>query len=235
MIKYKNLTLVGTSHIAGESVEQVKKAIRTIKPEIVAVELDNVRMAALFEKNQKSRVRLSDIRNLGVTGFLFMILGRYVQKKLGNKTFVEPGTEMLEAIKAARSEKAKIALIDQRLEITLKKLSQKITVKEKFRFFVDILKGIFSGRKQMQEMGLSSFDLNKTPDAKVVEKLIGYLEKRYPSVYEVLVRERNEIMGKKLIYLMKHNEGEIVGVIGLGHSEGMLRFIKENINSVDVM
>ncbi|MCK5474695.1 MAG: TraB/GumN family protein, partial [Candidatus Aenigmarchaeota archaeon] len=45
--------LVGTSHIAKESLSKVKKAIEGKKPNCVAVELDYVRFHAL--KNKRKR------------------------------------------------------------------------------------------------------------------------------------------------------------------------------------
>ena len=43
-------------------------------------------------------------------------------------------------------------------------------------------------------------------------------------------------MGNKLIRLMKKNEKDkIVAVIGAGHSEGLLAYIKKNIHKVDVV
>ena len=57
MIIYKNIIIIGTSHIAPESVKFVKEKIREEKPEIVAIELDKDRMMSLLqqqkEKNKK--------------------------------------------------------------------------------------------------------------------------------------------------------------------------------------
>ena len=69
-MKHKNLTILGTSHIAKQSLKDVEDAIIKAKPGIVALELDRKRLAALLDKNPP-KVRLRDIRRVGIKGFLF--------------------------------------------------------------------------------------------------------------------------------------------------------------------
>ncbi len=59
-MKHKNLTILGTSHIAKQSLKDVEDAIIKAKPGIVALELDRKRLAALLDKNPpKVRLRIS--------------------------------------------------------------------------------------------------------------------------------------------------------------------------------
>ena len=68
MLKYKNVCLLGSSHIALESVNQVEALISKIKPKIVALELDSKRLRALLsEKKQKTSIK--DIRKIGLKGY----------------------------------------------------------------------------------------------------------------------------------------------------------------------
>ena len=53
-----NLTVIGTSHIAKESVVQVKRVIEELKPSFVAVELDQARARALLSKKTEGRLSL---------------------------------------------------------------------------------------------------------------------------------------------------------------------------------
>ena len=69
-MKYKNLIMIGTSHIAEQSLREVKDAVEKEKPDFIAVELDARRLYAL-SRNEKRRVKLSDIRYIGFKGFLF--------------------------------------------------------------------------------------------------------------------------------------------------------------------
>ena len=134
-MKYKNLTIIGTSHIARQSIDEVKIAIEEGMQDIIALELDNKRLYSLFKKNQ-NKIRIYDITRVGVKGFIFSLIGAWAEKKLGKLVGVSPGSEMKIAVKLARKHKIKLALIDQDIEITLQRLSKTLTWKEKWNFFL---------------------------------------------------------------------------------------------------
>jgi len=69
-MKVKNLEIIGTSHIAKESMEAVKHYIETKKPDIVALELDARRAHALLH-NSKNKPSIKLIKVTGVKGFMF--------------------------------------------------------------------------------------------------------------------------------------------------------------------
>lgn len=220
MKTYKNLTILGTSHISIESIKQVKDQIIKIDPQIIALELDKKRFLSLIS-NKKDKLRLSDIKRIGIKGYIFNILGAWLERKLGESVGVLPGTEMKTAIELAKKTKARIALIDQDIEITLKKLSKRLTWKEKFRFVKDIIKGIIFRKPEIK------FDLRKVPSERIIKKLIKEVKKKYPSIYLTLIKERNEIMAKHLYNLINHYpDKQIFAVIGAGHEEEIVALIK---------
>lgn len=224
-MKYKNIFVVGTSHIAKESVEEVKNFIANQRPDIVAVELDRSRLAALTSK-RKQKFSFYGLRRVGINGFLFSLLGSWVERKLGEKVGVSPGSEMLSAVNLANQYGAQIALIDQDIEITLKRFSKAFTFKEKWRLFVDVIKGLIF-RKAMV-----SFDLNSVPNAKLIAKLINEVKIRYPNLYAVLVTERNVVMAKRLAKLSADFPNKrILAVVGAGHEAELLLLIKKYLNS----
>ena len=130
---FENLIIIGTSHIAKQSLLEVERVIREEKPEVVALELDKARYYSLVTK-EKRKAGLRELRVIGVKGFVFAKFGEYIEKKLGKSVGISPGDEMLKAAEIATEIKAKIALIDQKIEITLKNFSKEITWKEKYRF-----------------------------------------------------------------------------------------------------
>ncbi len=226
-----NLKIIGTSHIAAQSINEIKAAVKADKPDIIAVELDFQRVSALMSE-QKNKVKLSDILKIGVKSYLFVKIGQYVQQKLGQMVGVAPGSEMKTALELARKEKLEIALIDQPIQTTLKNFSKELTWKEKFRFVADILKGIFFKKKQMKELGLENFDLTKVPPEEVIEKMMIPLKTRYPNVFKTLVADRNKYMVKKLIQLLRKNpDKKILVIVGAGHKKGM----EELLLKVDVV
>ncbi len=225
MIEYRNLTLIGTSHISPESVKLVKKVIGEKQPDFVALELDKGRLKALLEKNRR-KIRIRDIRKLGIKGFLFTLFGSWMEEKLGKVVKTKPGSEMKAAVISAAKNNAKVVLIDQDISITIKRLFKTITWKEKWCFVWDIISSPFA-KKQVVE-----FDLRKVPSQKVIEKMVQKVRKRYPSLYKVLIEERNVIMGKRLSKLMeKQPDKKIVAVVGAGHEKAIIELIKANVSS----
>ena len=66
--------------------------------------------------------------------------------------------------------------------------------------------------------------------------MIGKVKKRYPNIYNVLVKERNEIMAKRLVRLMKEKPNEkILAIVGAGHKENILNLIKKEENKIDIV
>jgi len=140
---FSNLKIVGTSHIARQSLAEIEAAFIDFRPTIVGVELDKGRLHALFSKEPERKASLADIRHISVKGYLFATIGRYTQKKLGNIVGVAPGSEMKLAVELAKKNNLKTALIDQDIQITLKRFSKALSWREKFRFLGDMLGGLF--------------------------------------------------------------------------------------------
>jgi len=222
-MKYKNLLIIGTSHIAKQSIKEVQDIIAKQEPDIVALELDKKRLAALLSE-QKGKVRVRDIKHVGFKGWLFSFIGAWVEKKLGDQVGVSPGSDMIAAFKAARKVKARVALIDQDIEVTLKHFSKELTWKEKWRFFVDIVKGLIFRKTEI------GFDLSKVPTQATISKLIKKVRKRYPNIYKVLITERNEVMAANLTNLLvRFPDEKIVAIVGAGHEKDILNLVKRKI------
>ncbi len=213
---YKNLTIVGTSHISEESIREVEKVILETKPEIVALELDRRRFEHLIN-GKKTKLRLRDIGNIGIKGFIFNLIGAFIENKLGKLVNVKPGSEMKKATEIAKLVNARIALVDQDIGVTLSRLSKEITYKEKFRFLWDLIKGIFVRQK-------INFDLRKVPSKELINKLVKQLKGRYPNLYKVLIHERNIHIGRMLYMLRNYR---VVAVIGAGHEDEVINEIKK--------
>jgi pheromone shutdown-related protein TraB len=220
MKNYKNLTIIGSSHIAKESILEVKKFILSEKPDIIALELDHKRLFALFNKR---KIKLNDIKEVGFKGFLLNLIGAYIEKKLGKLVGVSPGSEMKTAFKLAKTYNAKIALIDQDIQVTLKKLA-KIKFKEKLKIAKDILKGLILRKNEIEP-----FDLTKVPKEEIIIKILEKIEEKYPGVYNILIKERNEYMGKALNKIIHDNwDKKILAVIGAGHEKGVVDILQGN-------
>ena len=224
MEKYENLYLLGTSHIAIQSIKEVSNTIKTEKPDIICLELDLRRLKALFEKEHK--IKLTDIRRLGVKTFLIYYVAHQVEQKLGNIVRTKPGTERKMAAVLAREYKIPLKLIDQQIEITLSRLKKTITLKVIWKFIKDIFRGVFSKKKEK-----IPFDLKKVPSDLVIKKLLKRVKKEYPEIYEVLIEERNQVMAKNLNSIITDNpDKKVLAIIGAGHEKEIIKLIHKYRN-----
>ncbi|MFO7710926.1 MAG: TraB/GumN family protein [Candidatus Woesearchaeota archaeon] len=217
------IEIIGTSHIAKQSIDEITSHIKEKQPDIVAVELDKKRLYAL--KNEiETKVSFKDISRIGFQGFLFTLLGSWAQKKLGNIVGIKPGSDMLAAVKEAQNIGSKIALIDQDIEMTLRNFSRNLTWKDKWHMFLDTFSRQY--RQQLKQM-----DLSKVPSDKLVETLLKQVKDRYPSIYKVLIEDRNHHMVSRLKRIQAGNpDAHILAIVGAGHKEGMQSLLDNQDN-----
>lgn len=225
-----HIRIVGTNHISAQSLEDIKKEFLEFKPDTICIELDKQRLASLFEKDQK--LNFKAVKVLGVRGFLFILISRYFQQKLGKMTGMKPGSEMMYAVQLAKSNNLLLGLVDRPIDQTIKRLMKKIRFVEVMRFFGDIFMSILPFvKKKKVKMNIAG-----VPDENVIELLIGELKKRYPSVYMVLIDERNHYMAKRLVIMYKKQpEKKIICIVGAGHKKEMLNLLMKYDASLEIV
>jgi len=179
--------------------------------------------------NAKRKLRVKDVLKLGVGGFLFNLVGAWVEEQLGKVVRVKPGSDMKQAVISAGKMKCKVVLIDQEIKITIKNLMKGITFREKLRFVGDIIKGAVFKKSDLGKIeDLQKIDLRKVPPQELIDKLVENVAKRYPSVYKALIEDRNKVMARKLIKLMStYPDSKIVAIVGAGHVSGMMNLISQ--------
>ncbi|RLE47883.1 hypothetical protein DRJ25_01300 [Candidatus Woesearchaeota archaeon] len=221
-----NVVFIGTSHISPESIRDVKRIIASKKPVVVAIELDRKRLSALLSK-KKRKLSLADIGRIGLKGWLFALFGQWIQKKLGKKLGVLPGSEMLAAYKAAKQNGCHVALVDQDIEKTLRNFSRRLSWKERWHFLVDAIKGL------VFKKGVK-FDLRKIPEDALIERLISELKVRYPNIYKVLIEDRNKVIARNLCrIIVRFPDQVIVVVLGAGHVREVKELVKKYLKDYD--
>lgn len=221
-----NIILVGTSHIAEESIKNVAVVIEQFQPCIVGVELDKARFYGLVYEKESS-ITISSIRRIGIKGYIFAVVAAAISKKLAKAVNTKPGDDMLSAIKTAKKYSLTIALLDQPIQITLKRFSQTLTWREKWHFFADIVSGLVFPRRELKKYGLQNIDLKKVPANDIIIKMLDFVKQRYPNIYRVLIEERNIYMAKKIQqFQQKYPDKIIVAVVGAGHVEGIAQLLK---------
>ncbi|MBS3134865.1 TraB/GumN family protein [Candidatus Woesearchaeota archaeon] len=216
---HRNLHILGTSHISKDSVENVENFIENKKPDIVAIELDKKRFYAITSEAKPS---FRDVFRMGIKAFLINIIGAYVEKKLGKIVGVSPGSEMKKAIELVKKNNLKLSLIDQDIDITLRKLSKAITIRVVFRFIGDVVKAAI-----FRKTDIELFDVSKVPSKKIIDNILKKIKERYPGIFNALIEERNEVMARNLYKLMnKYKDKKIFAVVGAGHESEIISIIK---------
>lgn len=223
-----SILFVGTSHISEESVSQIKKAIDTFSPTIVCAELDRRRLTSLINK-QKPSYSPRLIFDLGLGGYIFAVIAGIVQQKLGNFVGTTPGNDMLTAVKYAREKKISVALIDQPIDKTIKRVSQEFGPRAIFSLIGDFFSGLLFPKKTKQKFGLENFSLSKAPSEEFVSKALKHLESRYPGLHKALLVERNQFMSERIAHLQSLNaETKLLVVVGAAHMPGMQELLRNH-------
>lgn len=220
--------LVGSSHVAKNSLAEIEEAIEKFMPEVVCLELDHVRFKKLMTSNVDKKPTSSDIlksiKEFGAFGFLFANIAGYVQGKIGKKLGVKPGVDMKTGYLKARELKIPVSLIDQNIKVTLKNLS-------KLSFFkkISLFGGMFFKGMKKENRELLNFDLKKVPSERVVSKMVDILKKESPLLYDILIEGRNRYMVKRLLKLRELHEGYILAIVGAGHVRGMVDLLDKEL------
>ena len=130
----KEIVLVGTAHISRASIDLVEKTIAEEKPNIIAVELDEMRLRQLVEGQHYENMNISELIQKGQAGLVLLNLFlANMQKRLGENVGVKPGEEMLVAVKAAQQNKIPILLADRDLKITFQRALASLSIIEKLK------------------------------------------------------------------------------------------------------
>lgn len=217
-----HITIVGTAHVSDKSVADVRNAILTEQPDIVAVELCKGRYDSLMAK-QNGEVQPIKIAEMLKEGKLYFFLVHsllaYVQNKIGADMGVEPGAEMIAAIDMAKEQGAQIALIDRDIQITLTRFWTRMKFMEKIRMIGALLGAVVGIGGQEIEI-----DIDSITNDDVVTSMIEELRQHAPTAAEVLVNERDAYLAHGI--RRAGEQGRVVAVVGAGHREGIKRYLE---------
>jgi pheromone shutdown-related protein TraB len=210
------ITIIGTAHISRNSVLEVKDKINELRPDVVAVELCEPRYRGLTEQRDIPIVDLIKDRNLVfvITNALLSLL----QRRLGEEVGIKPGREMITAIDTANELGIKFALVDRDIGITLKRTLSKMGIIEKLRAVKEL---VFAFDVSKEDLETEVEELKK--DEKITD-VLKLLENLSPNLFQVMVKERDAYMAKKLLELQEKHEN-VVAVVGAGHKKGIEEFL----------
>lgn len=192
------LTLIGTVHVDPESASLVRGAILSVKPEVVALEIDEARLYALQNPDTARASRFPG------ASFLAMVL---LEKFAGHITGSAPGAEMLVAAEAARQVGARLELVDVPIHSTVFGLRH-LPLKERLRLLTDSI-----GSLILLPLGRPDF----AGLTEGIEEQLLLFRSRYPGLSRLLLDLREDYMANRIVTILKSTTGEVVAVVGFGH------------------
>lgn len=188
-----------------KSASFARETILRIKPEVVALELDEGRLVALQNPER--------VQGRGGGGsFLAMML---LERFAGEMTGSPPGQEMLRAVEAAKVVGARVAFVDLPIGKTVGSL-RKLPLREKVRLGVDSLVSIAL-------LPFGGFNLSKLTEN--LEEQLRLFRLRYPELSRLLLDFREEFMAARIRDIMYSTTGPVVAVVGYGHLRSLAKVL----------
>lgn len=213
LIGGREILLVGTAHVSRRSVDLVREVIERERPDAVCIELDAGRYEALSQEKRFEEQDLREVlrRKQLATLMLNLILASY-QRRLGLQLGVAPGSELLEAARAAEEHGIPIALCDRDVRVTLRRAWQSISWWQRFRLVAEL------GASLFERPEISEEELARIREQDVVTEVMNELGQLMPDLKRVLIDERDAYLAHEIL----ETEGQrIVAVVGAGHVDGM--------------
>ena len=204
------ITLIGTGHVFDLN-NQIRNIILKKHPDLIALELDKGRYAALIQKDV-------DEKREGLYGKMAA-----TQEKIAGMYGVSVGSEMLTSVNVAKELGIRIAFIDMPAESIQKRLQDALTKKEKLRISMGILQGIFIRKKKI-EKEIKKFEKNEI-------EYMNYMKEKFPSLMNFLLDEREEYMSKKILELKKRFDNILV-FVGDAHIDGLKKRLNTDLEII---
>jgi len=212
-----DIRIIGTAHVSQKSVEEVTSAIEEYKPDIVAVELDPGRYAALKKQTGQEPSVTDVLEAKHFNQLLVQWMLAYLQRKIGMDMGVEPGAEMKAAISVAEAHSIEVGLIDRDIRITLRRFWRSLSIVEKIKLFYALAMGVAGGEDE-------KIDVEELKKQDVLALAMDEFRNFSPNGARALIDERDAYLAHGLLRLRENHE-RVLAIVGAGHVEGVQRFL----------
>ena len=224
----RKITLIGTAHVSAQSISEVENVISDVKPDCVAIELDEKRYESITNPDKYRELDIIKVLKRK-EGFLLLanIVMASFQKRMGKNAGVKPGEEMVAAINKAKELNIPTALVDRPIQITFRRAWKKTSAYGKTQLLSALLASGFSKDE------ISSEEIENLKQSSEMDSMMKELSELMPAVKQVLIDERDQYLAS---HIWKAEGNNIVAVLGAGHLPGVeahLKKIAENQASTD--
>jgi pheromone shutdown-related protein TraB len=213
------IRIIGTAHVSQHSVDEVRTAIEEYKPDIVAIELDPSRFAALKKQARDPTVNdVLEVKNFN--SLLVQWLLAYLQRKIGFDVGVEPGAEMKAAIEEAEKRGIPVGLVDRDIRVTLLRFWNSLGFFEKIRMIWALIISIAEVDRG------EKIDIEALKEQDIIDMVMEEFRTFSPNGARTLIDERDAFIAHQLILLrVQRPEGRVLAVVGAGHRQGITKYL----------
>lgn len=213
------ITLIGTAHVSAESITEVESTIKELKPDCVAIELDEKRADSIKNIDNYRQIDIIQVlkRKEGFLLLANLILASF-QRRMGKNVGVQPGEEMLAGIKVAEELNIPTVMADRPIQATLKRAWAKNGFWGKCKLFSTLLATAFSKEEYSAEQ------IEDIKNQNEMDSMMNELADYLPVVKTVLIDERNEYLATKIWNATGNN---IVAILGAGHLDGVVEYLQK--------
>ncbi|MBP2143302.1 pheromone shutdown-related protein TraB [Methanococcus voltae] len=210
----------------GTQTENESEMENRIEYNLMPVNLNNYHILRL-PLEDKPMDLMTAIKHNKMSQYLLHNVLADFQKTIGEKFNIKPGSEMKEAISLSIDSQKPLLLMDRPIDITLSRLINSMSLKDKIKLFTDLYSG------DSEEIELDKETIDEMIGS--ADELIEILKDASPTFYTVLVDERDKYMAKNL-YDYSFGRDKIVAIIGAGHKKGITNYLRdlENKKTIDL-
>ena len=217
----RELFIVGTAHVSDESVDDVKRAVRAIQPDLLMVELCPQRAQLLFppqveneneEPGTMKQIKQTMSERQGLSGVFQLLLSR-LYKKVGKEIQITPGAEFRAALEAVKEtgRPFQVLLGDRAIGVTIQRAWALLPLREKVLLCFQLIQAMFTS--------IAKEDIERMKQSDVLAELMVEFVAYFPSLAKVLLKERDVYLARSLYQCRPAQR--VLAVVGLGHVKGM--------------
>lgn len=214
----RTVHLLGTAHVSAQSCAEVEAAVRTLRPDVVLVELDPGRLQALRDPEAWRRTDIRKVlRERQLPALIAGLVLSSYQRRLGGQTGVRPGAELLRAVTVAEAEGIRVELCDRPIKTTLRRIWRAIPFWRKPLLLMGLFGSLFSREK------ISEQDLGALRQGETLDLMLKEMGSTLPQLATSLVSERDWYMSERL----QASTGRVaLAVVGAAHVPGMAEALR---------
>ncbi len=193
--------VIGTAHVSKKSVEDVQTIFGLYKPDTVAVELCKPRFETLMKPKHWRHLDIAQVIKQRKVWLLCssLILSAF-QRKIGEESGSKPGMEMKTALILAQNKDIPFILADREVRITLSRAWAKLG------FFSRLWLSSFLLGSLFVSDDVNPDEIEKLKSEDILADLLAALPKRYASLTEVILHERDLYIAENVRQSMQETQ-----------------------------